>query len=82
MEELQDLIAINYAGESDQSKDFWKYARKGAINRLSTSKKFINWCDTVIKQGWQPYGFHPATMMRLYCKGYKINLKEIMDNKK
>jgi len=82
MEELQDLIAINYAGESDQSKDFWKYARKSSINRLSTSKKFINWCDTVIKQGWQPYGFHPATMMRLYCEGYKINLKEIMDNKK
>jgi hypothetical protein len=76
VQKMQDLIAINYAGECQIESDFWKTIGPKAKQRLRDSDKFqsfIDSCSTSI----QKFFVHPPKVMTEYIEGYKIDLEEL-----
>jgi hypothetical protein len=74
IEELQDLIAINYAGENQLETPFWTYAKEKSRARLQGSRGFQDWATYVKQHGYTQYMYHGGELMREYIEGYKITL--------
>jgi hypothetical protein len=74
IEELQDLIAINYAGENQLETPFWNYAKEKSRARLQGSRGFQDWATYVKQHGYTQYMYHGGELMREYIEGYKITL--------
>jgi hypothetical protein len=74
---IEDLIAINYIGENNIDSEFTNYVKTHAKKTLLESENFINFAKSYNNTGnFSTYGFHPASLMKQYIEGYKINLKE------
>jgi hypothetical protein len=76
IEQIQNLIAINYAGENKLDTAFWKYAKEGSKSRLMNSQDFRDWAkSSVDSETILAYWSHDASLMKDYVNGYKIDLK-------
>jgi hypothetical protein len=78
MSAIQDLIALNYQGENKINSEFWNYAKASSFNRLNNSPEFKNWAALVDRFGWRKYWSHDDTVMKQYCEGFDINLKQFI----
>jgi hypothetical protein len=78
MEQMQDMIALNYVCENKLESDFWNYQRPRAIEHLKNShhwQEYIQECKTQGKIC--RFSFHPEIIMQFYINGYKINLDNL-----
>jgi len=76
VEKMQDIIAINYAGECNIKSPFWDVMKDRAQQRLRNSDRFQFFVKTSEEKP-QGYFIHPEKVMSEYINGYKINLKEL-----
>jgi len=74
---MLDLIAFNYVGVINKDTPFWIDTKHKAIKHLKNSVNFQTWLKDLPKQSVMGYWEHPATLMRDYIDGLKINLKEL-----
>jgi hypothetical protein len=74
IEEIQDLIALNYQGTCKSPSPFWDYAMKSSESRLKKSNKFLKWVDTTSTTQWDGYWEHSYHLMKEYCEGFNIDL--------
>jgi hypothetical protein len=76
IEKIQDLVALNYAGQVDIDSPFWKETNAKAKQRLINSDKFQHWITT---SGNSPraYFVHPSKIMREYVEGYNLDLGDL-----
>jgi Tryptophan halogenase len=75
MEQIQDIIALNYIIEHDLDSDFWNYIRPRAIERLKNSKCFQVWINRCQEHNrFFDYSTHDGFIMEYYIKGYNIDL--------
>jgi hypothetical protein len=73
---IQDLIALNYAGDNKINSNFWIYAKDKARQRLKKSKpfnQFIAERNAGIPSG---YWVHNPNMMKEYLTGFQIHLNK------
>lgn len=77
---IQDLIALNYAGENKIETKFWKDKRSEALARLNKSEKFVEWaksCEIEDKRVYHfPFWYHNERTMREYCQGYGVDVRQ------
>jgi hypothetical protein len=78
MKEIQDLIALNYAGRNSMETSFWKDKRDQAINRLKTSDTFQSWGKSKIRGNNHDFWAQDTRIMDQYINGYGIDLREIV----
>jgi len=78
MKEIQDLIALNYAGRNSMDTPFWKDKKDQAVNRLKTSETFQSWGKTKLRGGYLDFWAQDARIMDQYINGYGIDLKELI----
>ena len=77
MQEIQDLIALNYVGKNNMKSDFWNYAMIGSYNRLSSSKYFTDWAKkSIASNKIGEFSFHDESLMTSYINGYNIDYKK------
>lgn len=82
--ELQDLLAVNYAGENKIDSAFWKLKKKESTEHLSNSKSFFKWYRQSMFQDpglWFGVPGFNIKFMLLYLNGYKINLHKMFQSK-
>jgi len=76
VEELQDMVAINYAGLNNIKSPFWDYALEKSRKRLNSSIIFKLWClenkDGIVSSYWS----HPESILKDYFDGYKLEPKD------
>jgi Tryptophan halogenase len=78
IENVQDLIALNYSGECNIDSKFWNYVKEPARQRLKNSEVFQNWLSTCEKENKLiPFWFFDEKMIKAYIEGYKIDLGEL-----
>ena len=79
IEKLQDLIALNYAGNNNMDSNFWKHISEKAKFRLRKSKRFKEWAEETIENNYySDYWSHPADLMKQYIEGLNIDLQELI----
>lgn len=76
MDKIQDLIALNYAGECRIKSPFWEETNEKAKQRLRDSDRWQHWLKTS-ENTIQGFFIHPQRVMSEYINGYKIDLKEL-----
>lgn len=75
MDDIQDLIALNYQGDNLIESEFWSYARDHAVNRLTNSITFKAWLHYVKIHGYTNFWCHSPSMMRGYVSGFGLSSK-------
>jgi len=81
MEQVQNIIALNYVRQNNFDTPFWNYIREASIERLQNSKDFQKWiikCQAHDKLF--DYFTHDAFIMKFYIDGYSIDL-DLLKNK-
>jgi Tryptophan halogenase len=74
LEYIQDLIAMNYAGENRIDSPFWNYARDASRKHLKHSYNWKKFIETSRSQGMMAnYWIHAPSMMIEYLRGLGIN---------
>ena len=80
MQKIQDLIALNYAGENNMNSNFWQTTKEKARIRLKDSDRFREWCKNNIDLGYiSQYCFHTDHLMRQYIEGFNINTGDLLN---
>jgi len=78
MEQIQNLIALNYIRDPGLNTSFWNYIRPKAVEKLKTSKNFQKWivkCQT--HNRLFDYFTHDSFIIKFYLDGYGINLNDL-----
>lgn len=76
--EIQDLIALNYSGKINAESKFWNHAQTQAYNRLSKSVSFTSWAKNAYHGNFSSYWVHGQRMMEQYASGFEIDLKRFL----
>ena len=76
IDKIQDLIALNYAGEVNIDSPFWNETNAKAKQRLMNSGRFQHWLATS-RDTIQGYFIHPPKIMREYVEGYGLDLQAL-----
>lgn len=80
IENIQNLIAINYAGENNLNTKFWNAKKEAAEKQLNSSQEFKNYClNNYDKRILDDYWPHNGHLMKAYITGYNINLKQFIN---
>lgn len=82
MENIQNLIAFSYCGDTNIDSEFWNTIKERAREKLRNSENWQTWMKTVDDTS-SILGYAPAdsSMMRSYIKGFNINLETLRNNK-
>ena len=81
MEQVQNIIALNYIRDPKYDTEFWKHIRPKAIQQLKNSKDFQLWlkkCLTYNK--FFEYFTHDSFIMKYYIEGYNIDLTSLQND--
>ena len=79
IEEMQDIICINYQGTNSLDSNFWKYAKEESFKRLSQSIPFRSWIrDYKLGNNFGFWTLEPE-VMETYIKGYELDLDSFID---
>jgi Tryptophan halogenase len=78
MEDIQNLMALNYCGENTIDSNFWKTIKLQATNHLKKSPRWQQWLTEVETEG-KITGYSPVdpSMMKSYIKGFNIDLSSL-----
>jgi hypothetical protein len=77
IEQIQDVLAINYCGENKCNSKFWNYATKASRDRLKKSKSFQEWILSKPKHKFNKYWSFEPLLLNELIKGYKIDLNSL-----
>ena len=80
MEDISNLMALNYCGENHIDSVFWNALKQRSTDHLKKSKRWQNWLKEVETAG-KIIGYYPAdvSMMTSYIKGFKIDLATLKE---
>jgi hypothetical protein len=77
---IQDLVALNYVGDSSPNSEFWIDAKNNSFVRLKNSKRFTEWVSNNIrKQHYADFWQWNGQTMQQYVNGYQIDLSKFLN---
>jgi hypothetical protein len=78
MEDIQNLMALNYCGDNKIDSPFWNALKVRSVDHLKQSTRWQNWLNEVETSG-NITGYYPAdvSMMTSYLKGYNVDLTKL-----
>lgn len=77
---MEDIIAMNYAGNNKMDSVFWKVTKEKAIQRLKTSDTFKEYVKEYKETGEYPkYWTHPPELMKEYLSRYEVDLNALSE---
>ena len=81
MEQVQNIIALNYIRDPKYNTDFWRHIRPKAMQQLKNSKDFQLWLNKCLTYNtFFDYFTHDSFIMKYYIEGYSIDLDELKNN--
>jgi|SaaInlStandDraft_4_1057021.scaffolds.fasta_scaffold15524_2 hypothetical protein len=81
MEQILDLIALNYSGGMEIPSPFWSLTSKRCKDHLSTSSYFRSWSrDYLTNEKARGFWAHDADLISQYLKGLNISITNIQEN--
>lgn len=77
---IQDLIALNYTGDNNIDSPFWNITKKLAFKKLLSSSSFVNYCKfNADKEIPAMYWPHEGILVKRYLDGYSIDLNRFIN---
>lgn len=76
---MEDVLAMTYLSDVKYETTFWKETRKRAIQKLLTSKPFLEWCNNI--DNYTHYSSHSKEILLNLINGMNIDLSIFLEKK-